>query len=192
MKTGKDKDVVTAPSLSTEDISAFRDAVREAEPLLTTGKVFHPPRKLGPIPKSRKILVNPPQADLLSDHILWQSDQETDSDTPFLRHGLAKDILRKLRKNHWGIQAELDLHGMTSDEARLALVTFLTECQQMRARCVRIIHGKGLSSKNQEPILKIKTRNWLMQRGEVLAYCHAKPADGGGGAVIVLLKNQNN
>ncbi len=192
MKKGKGGTGTSAPSLSPEDISAFRDAVREAEPLLTSGKVMHAPRKLSPIPKSRKNLVDHPQADLLSDHISWQSDQETNSDAPFLRQGLAKDILRKLRKNHWGIQAELDLHGMTSDEARLALVTFLTECLQMRARSVRIIHGKGLSSKNQEPILKIKTRNWLMQRGEVLAFCHAKPADGGGGAVIVLLKSQNN
>ena len=180
------------PSLSSEDVSAFRDAVREAEPLPISGKINHPLRRRNPVPQRKRSLETFPQADFLSDHIPWQADQEADTDSPFLRHGLARDILRKLRKGHWGVQAELDLHGMTSDEARLSLVTFLNECQQIRARCVRIIHGKGLSSKNQEPVLKIKTRNWLMQRGEVLAFCQAKPADGGGGAVIVLLKSLNN
>ena len=86
------------------------------------------------------------------------------------------------------IQDELDLHGLTSIEARALLVEFLNDCRRSGARCVRVIHGKGLRSKNREPILKTKVANWLIQRDEVLAFCQARQADGGGGAVIVLLK----
>jgi len=178
-----------SPPLSSEDISAFRDAVREAEPLPDTGKITHPPRRRKPVPQQTIPDEQTGFVDFLSDHIPWQEDTETSEELSFLRPGLARDTLRKLRRGHWVIQSELDLHGMTSDEARLHLVTFLNECQREGLRCVRIIHGKGLSSKNREPVLKNKVRNWLMQRSEILAFCQAKPADGGGGAAIVLLKS---
>ena len=97
--------------------------------------------------------------------------------------------LRKLRRGHWVVQAQLDLHGMTSDEARMNLVAFLNACKKNGHRCIRIIHGKGLGSKNREPVLKIKVRNWLMQRDEILAFTQARQVDGGGGAVVVLLKS---
>ena len=126
--------------------------------------------------------------DFLSDHVPWQDNQDANETLSYLRPGIAQDTLRKLRRGHWAIQSELDMHGMTSDEARLNLVTFLSECQHHDVRCIRIIHGKGLSSKNSEPVLKIKVKNWLMQRSEVLAFCQAKPNEGGGGATIVLLK----
>jgi len=64
----------------------------------------------------------------------------------------------------------------------------LNHCQLHQAKCVRIIHGKGLSSKNNEPVLKQLVRNWLIQRPDVLAFVPAQPAEGGSGAVIVLLK----
>jgi DNA-nicking Smr family endonuclease len=76
-----------------------------------------------------------------------------------------------------------------ADEARLYVVQFLAECRKRGARCVRIIHGKGLGSKNREPVLKHKLRSWLMQRDEVLAYCQAREVDGGAGALVVLLKS---
>jgi DNA-nicking Smr family endonuclease len=81
-----------------------------------------------------------------------------------------------------------DLHGFTSDEARRHLVQFLDDCRNAGLRCVRVIHGKGLCSINREPVLKFKTANWLMQRADVLAFCQARAADGGGGALVVLLK----
>ena len=177
------------PPLSADEISAFRDAVREAEPLPEHGKISHPPqrrkfKKNHPLPDQ-----NPLPVDFLSDHIPWQDNQDANETLSYLRPGMAQDTLRKLRRGHWAIQSELDMHGMTSEEARLNLVAFLTECQHQGLRCIRVIHGKGLSSKNAEPVLKIKVKNWLMQRAEVLAFCQAKPNDGGGGAAIVLLKS---
>ena len=105
----------------------------------------------------------------------------------YVREGLGRDVLRKLRRGHWVIQAELDLHGMNRAQAAEAVGEFLRRCLRKRARCVRIIHGKGLGSRNREPVLKVKLRGWLL-REEVLAYCQAPAAEGGSGAVLVLLK----
>ena len=77
---------------------------------------------------------------------------------------------------------------MTVAQARELLSEFLTLCVRRGLRCVRIVHGKGLRSKNREPVLKQKVGRWLIQRDEILAFCQARPVDGGGGAVIVLLK----
>ncbi|QJR11529.1 Endonuclease MutS2 [Usitatibacter rugosus] len=115
-------------------------------------------------------------------------DVEIEEDRQFLRDALPRDILRKLRRSHWVIQQELDLHGMTSDEAALATDTFLAECVRLGVRCVRIIHGKGLRSKGKEPVLKHRIRKLLQRRDPVLAYVEPKAVDGGGGAVVVLLK----
>lgn len=102
---------------------------------------------------------------------------------------MAAQTLKKLRRGHWSIEAELDLHGMTSDEARTSLSGFLDECAALGLRCVRVIHGKGLSSRNQEPVLKLKTASWLMQRSDILAFCPARPTDGGSGVTLALIKN---
>lgn len=114
---------------------------------------------------------------------------ETGEELQFLRNGLSRDVLRKLRRGKWVIQGQLDLHGMISAEARIALADFLRQAEKAGARCVRIIHGKGLSSFNREPVLKHKVKHWLTQRDEVLAFAEARPSDGGSGAVIVLLKS---
>ncbi|MGH8619556.1 MAG: Smr/MutS family protein [Burkholderiales bacterium] len=124
----------------------------------------------------------------LSDHVPYELAMESGEELRFLRTGLSTDVLRKLRRGHWRIDNHLDLHGHTVDEARTALTLFLQECRHTGARCVRIVHGKGLRSKGREPVLKGKVAAWLLQRDEVLAYCQARTVDGGGGAVIVLLK----
>jgi len=125
----------------------------------------------------------------LSDQDAWEAGFETGDELVFLRPGLATTTLRKLRRGHWRIQKELDLHGLTVAEARPVLVAFLNDCLRHGARCVRIIHGKGLGSKNREPVLKRKVAGWLMQRDEILAFCQARRTEGGGGAVVVLLKS---
>jgi DNA-nicking Smr family endonuclease len=117
----------------------------------------------------------------------WEVGQEIESEQTFRRAGLGADIVSKLRRGHWAVQAELDLHWHTTDEARAALALFLVEARSHRWRCVRVIHGKGLSSPNREPVLKGKVRRWLTQRNEVLAYCEAPRHGGGSGAVLVLL-----
>ncbi len=86
------------------------------------------------------------------------------------------------------IEENLDLHGMNRIEAAASVVRFLRNCLVRRARCIRIVHGKGLGSRNREPVLKGKLRNWLSARDEVLAFCQAPAAHGGGGAVLVLLR----
>ena len=124
----------------------------------------------------------------LSDGDAWEAGCEAGDELNFLRAGLATGTLRKLRRGHWLAQNEIDLHGLTVAEARPALVEFLNECLRDGLRCVRIIHGKGLGSKNGEPVLKRKVSGWLMQRDEILAFCQARRTEGGGGAVVVLLK----
>jgi DNA-nicking Smr family endonuclease len=101
------------------------------------------------------------------------------------------DVLARLRRGHWSVQGELDLHRLTREEARDALTEFLNEARAAGWRCVRVVHGKGLSSPNREPVLKGKVRLWLAQRDEVLAYCEAPHHSGGSGAVLVLLKARN-
>jgi DNA-nicking Smr family endonuclease len=153
------------------------------------GRVMHARPQRKPVPLQRLRDERAALADSLSDHISWDIGTETGEELVYLRNGLSQQTVKKLRCGHWVIQDELDLHGLTSIEARALLVEFLNACIRSGARCVRIIHGKGLRSKNREPVLKTKVANWLMQRDEVLAFCQARQVDGGGGAVVVLLKS---
>jgi DNA-nicking Smr family endonuclease len=127
----------------------------------------------------------------LSDEFSVETLLETDEELSFARNGIGQDILRKLRRGHWVIQSQLDLHGMRTEEAREALAEYLRAVGKRGLRCVRIIHGKGLGSVNREPVLKRKVRNWLVQKDEVIAFCQARAVDGGAGAVVVLLKAQS-
>lgn len=176
------------PPVPEEDVALFREAVGDALPLRPTGRKPPPFKRLKPIPLQTLRDEEPVLDDALSDHIPWSEAMETGDELNFLRPGLARQTLRRLRSGHWVIEAQLDLHGHTSDEARVRLTEFLNQCKKRGLRCVRIIHGKGLRSKNKEPVLKIKVQHWLMQREEVLAFCQARPVDGGGGAALVLLK----
>jgi DNA-nicking Smr family endonuclease len=118
----------------------------------------------------------------------WEVGQEQEAQQTFLRAGLGGDVLVRLRRGHWSVQGELDLHRLTSEQAHDALADFLFDARSRGLRCVRVIHGKGLSSPNREPVLKSRVRRWLSQWDEVLAYCEAPRHGGGGGAVVVLLK----
>jgi len=158
-------------------------------PIAPHGRAELPAPRPRPIPAQ---LVRDEAAALtesLSDHVPYELAMESGEELRFLRTGLPTDVIRKLRRGHWRIDDHLDLHGHTVEEAREALVVFLQECRKSGARCVRIVHGKGLRSKRREPVLKGKVAAWLLQREEVLAYCQARAADGGGGAVVVLLKS---
>jgi DNA-nicking Smr family endonuclease len=122
----------------------------------------------------------------------WEIGQELEAGQTFVRPGLGSDILTKLRRGRWSVQAELDLHGHTADESRDTLADFLLEARARGLRCVRVIHGKGLTSPNREPVLKGKVRKWLSHWDDVLAYCEAPRHAGGGGAVLILLKGSKN
>jgi DNA-nicking Smr family endonuclease len=113
---------------------------------------------------------------------------EVDAELSFRRPGIGPDVTRKLRAGHWSIQRQLDLHGLRTDEAREALGQFIRLSHRTGLRCVRIIHGKGLGSPGRVPVLKSKVLSWLVQKREVLAFVQARPADGGAGALLVLLQ----
>lgn len=171
-----------------DDLILFRTAVGDARPLRHGPRFLHPLQKPKPIPlqslrDQREVLL-----DSLSDHVYWADSLESGEELAFLRPGVQYQVLRKLRRGHWVTQSELDLHGLTVAEAKLELIQFLHHCQKNGFRCIRIIHGKGLRSKNREPVLKTKVAHWLMQRDETLAFCQAKATDGGSGAMLVLLK----
>ena len=112
---------------------------------------------------------------------------DTDDLLSFRQPGIGPDVTRKLRRGDWTIQRQIDLHGMRRDEARERLSIFIREAKQQGIRCVRVIHGKGLGSPGKAPVLKSRVHSWLVQKQEVLAFVQAKPADGGAGALVVLL-----
>lgn len=169
----------------------FRRAVADVIPLAPANRaeIGHP----RPRPVARQRLRDEHQVmlDALSDPWDWDAAVATGDELVFARPGVPAATLRKLRRGGWVIQAELDLHGHTGDEARVALAAFLNRCRHEDRRCVRIIHGKGHGSKNRLPVLKHKVRHWLTQREDVLAFCQARTVDGGAGAALVLLKSSN-
>jgi len=118
----------------------------------------------------------------------WEIGQEHEAGQTFVRRGIGIDVLTKLRRGQWSVQGDLDLHGHTADEAHDALADFLDDARAHGYRCVRVVHGKGLTSPNKEPVLKGKVRRWLSHWDDVLAYCEAPQHAGGGGAVLVLLR----
>ncbi len=175
------------PMLTAEEKALFRIAVADAEPLVSD-RVYHEPTPPPAIPHQRGLdeaaaLDESLYGPLLSDLFLEGGDEAA-----WRRDGISLRMLRDLRRGRWVVQASLDLHGHTRDEARAALATFLAECQVSAQRCIRIVHGKGQHSPGREPVLKHLVLSWLSRRREVLAFCQARPIDGGAGAVIVLLQ----
>ena len=169
-----------------QDKHLFLDAVKNARPLNIDVPFTE---KSHPKPIAKQFLRDEKQAlrDSLSDDYYPAHELESGEELLYLRTGQSPSILSKLRRGFWVVQAQIDLHGLISDEAREYVAEFLGSCKKRNIRCVRIVHGKGLGSRNREPVLKHKLRNWLIQKDEVIAYAQAKPEDGGSGAVIVLL-----
>jgi DNA-nicking Smr family endonuclease len=166
----------------------FRSMVGTVMPLAIKQRVEHDRPPHPPIPRQR---IEDDQQVLIasvSDEFEIDTLLHTDAELSFRRPGIGPDVLRRLRRGEWVIQDHLDLHGARVDEARELLANFLREAIKRGVRCVRVIHGKGLGSKDRQPVLKGKTRVWLAQRDEVIAFCQARPAEGGSGALVVLLR----
>jgi DNA-nicking Smr family endonuclease len=128
----------------------------------------------------------------MSDEWDTSSLLEMDDTLSFRRPGIGIDVTRKLRKGDWTVQAQLDLHSLRTDEAREALGSFIRESYKQGLRCVRVVHGKGLGSPGKVPVLKNKVHSWLIQKNQVLAFVQATPAQGGAGALVVLLQSHGN
>ena len=113
---------------------------------------------------------------------------EVGEELSYLKDGLSPRLLQQLKRGRFSIADEIDLHQMTTVVARVAVKQFIDESRRRGAHCVKIIHGKGLRSRAEGPVLKRMVDGMLRQRGDVLAFASAKPAEGGTGAVIVLLQ----
>jgi DNA-nicking Smr family endonuclease len=123
----------------------------------------------------------------ISDEFDVETLLDTDEALSFRRPGMGADVVRKLRRGSWSIQGQLDLHGLRREDAREALAQFIKDAHKTGWRCVRVVHGKGLGSPGKTPVLKGKVQGWLIQKQEVLAFVQARPAEGGAGALVVLL-----
>jgi DNA-nicking Smr family endonuclease len=133
------------------------------------------------------------QADVLRESL--EADVENaesqNGDGLLFRHpSVGRRTLRRLARGGFSIQAEADLHGLTTAEARIVLGEFLGDCRQRGFTCVRIVHGKGRRSGHRGPVLKRSVDRWLRQWEGVLAFVSARQIDGGTGALYVLLRKQ--
>ncbi|UXY14330.1 Smr/MutS family protein [Chitiniphilus purpureus] len=174
------------PPAPPDDHTLFMRAVEGVQPLAFDYFV-HPPSRPSPWPLQRWQDEARVMAEAMSDFWPWD-ELESGEELLYLRPGMRPDTLKRLRRGEWVVQAELDLHGHTVDSGRLAVAEFLQRSRRANQRCVRIIHGKGLGSKQKQPVLKLKLKNWLAQRDEVLAFAQARAVDGGSGAVLALIK----
>lgn len=170
-----------------EDARLFRDAigrVRPLKPVQGSG-----PARPRPLPEPTQFLRDEARVrDELLTHPFDPGLVEGGDEISYLKPGQPSRMLTRLRRGQFSVRAEIDLHEMSQAVARNAIRQFLDECRREREWCVRIVHGKGLRSKAQGPVLKKLTDALLRQRADVLAFASARPAQGGTGAVIVLLQ----
>ncbi|MDR5778738.1 Smr/MutS family protein [Caballeronia sp. LZ065] len=173
------------------DAGEFRraiDSIGAVEPLKTPPRTTLTRVPPPPLPLQSRRDEEAVLQEALSDEYDPESLLDIDETLSFSRPGISQEVVRKLRRGAWIVQAQLDLHGMRREEAREALAEFIRESVKRGLRCLRVIHGKGLGSIGREPVLKGKVRAWLVQKSEVIAFCQARPHDGGAGAVLVLLQ----
>jgi DNA-nicking Smr family endonuclease len=168
----------------------FRRATRDVKRLPAPRRTRLSRAPAAPVPVQTRRDERAALAESLAGPLSVDDAIESGEELAFLRDGVSRQVLRKLRRGHWVVQDELDLHGMNRVQAAASVAEFLRHCRARRLRCVRIVHGKGLGSRNREPVLKGKLRKWLAMRDDVLAFCQAPAADGGAGAVLVLLKEK--
>ncbi len=174
-----------------EDRALFRAATADVAPLKTPVRAdvrsVRPPAR--PLKREADEAAALAQSQLAVEPspMSWDLGLDIEDEQSYLRAGTNPELLRKLRRGHWTIEAEIDLHNHTQDEAYAALTQFLRAARAADWRCVRIIHGKGLTSFQRQPVLRGKVRRWLTRFADVTAYCEPRPNAGGSGAVLVLL-----
>jgi DNA-nicking Smr family endonuclease len=173
---------------STADKDLFIKAAGAVQPLTDKRQALLKKEQPKPIPVQRERDEQAVLVEAISDEFDVSTLLDADEHMSFRRPGIGPDVTRKLRRGDWAIQREIDLHGLRTDEARGALGQFIRDARKHGIRCVRVVHGKGLGSPGKTPVLKSRVHSWLVQKKEVLAFVQAKPAEGGAGALIVLLQ----
>jgi DNA-nicking Smr family endonuclease len=174
------------PKSEDDETALFREAIRGVKPL------SHAPRVTGdpPKPRPRARFARADRLRVLEEILHGSADEPelTAADpTLFARPGVSEATLRKLRRGQYRIQGELDLHGLSVEQAKAQLRDFLITALQRHASCLRIVHGKGLRSGPRGPVLRQLVNTALRQTRQVLAFASARQVDGGTGAVYVLL-----
>ena len=169
---------------------SFADMLDGVRVLNSSDKVVHEKPKPRPIPQQatrdeKKVM----QELLVSPNEYEHDDMQPGDSLSYVRPGIQKQMFKKLKRGQYSIEAELDLHGLTREEAHQQLNEFILDIRDNGLRCVRIIHGKGYGSSNRGPVIKPLVNQWLRKRDEILAFCSARPVDGGTGAVYVLVKS---
>jgi len=183
-----EREAQRAGAAAEREANLFRTSIGGVEPLRSRARVEHPRHLPPPIAHQRQLDEAAALVESFSDDFDADAVLDTDEQTSWKRETVSPEVVRKLRRGHWIIQAEIDLHGARVDGAREMVGEFLREAIKHHLRCVRIVHGKGHGSIGKQPVLKGKVKNWLMQKEEVMAFCQAREHDGGGGALIVLLR----
>ncbi len=168
--------------------NAFADAVGKVQTLREHGRAGSTPPLPEPLPRQRELDERAALRESLSDEVDIETLLLTDDGLSFRRAGIGADVVSRLRRGEWAIQAQLDLHGLRSDEAREQLAEFVRLALRRGQRCVRVVHGKGNRSPGREPVLKAKVQRWLAQCAEVIAFTQATGPEGGAGALLVLLQ----
>ncbi len=171
--------------ITEEERELFRQTVGPITPIKSNPRVKTSPSKT---PPKRVKQPHFPEA-----AVVLETDYHLELVSPedrlfFYKPGIVEKTLKQLKKGQLRCERQLDLHNLTIEEAEEKLHHFLSSSHEAGLRCVRIIHGKGYSSRAPLPILKNQVNNWLRHHPLVLAFSSAKPADGGTGAVYVLIK----
>lgn len=165
----------------------FAHAVGAVTPLVAAPRALKPSGVFPVVARQRQRDDAQVLQEAISDDFDVDTLIETDESLSFRQRGVGLDVVRKLRRGHWALHGQLDLHGLRSDEAREVLSAFIQQARKQGWRCVRVVHGKGLGSPGKTPVLKDKTLRWLAQRQDVTAFVQARACDGGAGALMVLL-----
>ncbi len=165
----------------------FADAVGPVTPLPPDGRAARSLPLPEPAPRQRLLDEQAALREAWSDEIDIETLLWTDDGLSFRRARVGPEVVTRLRRGHWAIQAELDLHGLRREEARDQLAAFVRNAAMRGHRCLRVVHGKGHGSPGRQPVLKGKAQRWLAQCADVIAFAQASGPQGGAGALIVLL-----
>jgi DNA-nicking Smr family endonuclease len=176
---------VTKKNLPPEDSDLFRSTIGKVHAVKSDKVLLTESNKPKPYPKSQAVNVE--------EHLVEVAELDVEKlgledSLSFMAPGIQHNVLKKLRKGQFGLDAEIDLHGLNSNEAKRQLLHFLHNCVEDGCRCVHIVHGKGYRSADNHPVLKNNLNLWLRQHKDIQAFCSAPPKDGGTGAVFVLLQ----
>ncbi len=169
------------------DSDLFRQTIGNVKAVKQDKVSLHEQRKLKPKPYPKPAVVN------FDAHLNSRKVDEVETvgiydSMSFLSAGLQNSVLKKLRRGFFGVDAEIDLHGLNTNDAKRYLLHFLHNSVQEGCRCVHIVHGKGYRSLDNLPVIKNELNRWLRQHKDVQAFCSASAKEGGTGAVLVLLK----